>query len=209
MASVTQMTGVRQLPGIRWLSGCSVIARIVGAALIGVPFAHVAHADTLEITFPPGWAVTVLPAPSLGGWTVAGGQRRRAVLSAEDGRPLAIIELTTLPWAVDRLPDLPVLMQGAEETAATGFRKAGLDDVCDAPIRLTMGERDALQTSCMIRHAGKSFLQQVLDEPVLRQALVVWKTPDAVRSLTYTAPPGVFENDIGFFEQTLASVRAE
>ena len=159
----------------------------------------VAHAETVRIAFPSGWVVTEMAPPLLDGKPVLG-NRRRAVLSAASGKPMAAIELTILPQTSDRSHQLTAVMQQTQQTAISVYRKASLDDICDTPASLRVAGKDGLRTACAIRRGEKL---------LLRQEFVVWITANDLLSLSYSAPIGPFAVNARLFEQTLGSVRLE
>ena len=156
-----------------------------------------ARAET-SITFPPGWTITELPAPEVAGRTLEGG-RRRAMLAGDNGRPAAVIELTTLPAHVERA-QLEQMVAIAEDTETVDYKKINLDNACTAPVKLTVAGEAALRADCTVQRSGTVLIQQVL---------VMWVSDSALSSLTYTAAPALYKLHMPEFDAAMASAHSK
>ncbi len=169
----------------------------MAAVLLALPIA--ARAESIMVAMPPGWTVTTLAAPSLDGSTVAG-SRRRAILPGPAGQPAAAIELIELPQDADLTAKLAATMQDALDQAASDFAEHKLENRCRRPEPARVAGQPALRADCTLWRG---------DQPLLRQAIVMFLTQRGLYSLSYSAAATGYDAYQVDFDRVLGSVRLE
>lgn len=172
---------------------------LVGAVAIAVGMPGLAYAEHVTLQTPAAWTVTTLDAPETDGHPVKGA-RHRAMLPGPNGRPLAAIEVTELPQTSNQTGRLEAFMQQAVTQAAADFVSNHLEERCEGARSIRVAEQPALRTNCTVRRG---------EQPLLRQAIVMFVTPAGLYSISYSAGMAGYEAYEPIFEQALHSAHIE
>lgn len=139
-------------------------------ALFALP---VAVADQPALVLPVGWQAQ--PAPS----DDARSQRQRAVKNDANGEPQMVLELTRSPLQAGHVVNLPSVLLQMRKTIQIDFIRSGFMSVCNSIRPATLGNLDAVESSCTITQNGV---------PVMKQTLVAAVSPQTAWSLSYAGP---------------------
>ncbi len=172
---------------------------LVGAVAIVLGMPVVARAEQVMLQTLSEWTVTTLDAPETDGHRIKG-TRHRAILPGPNGRPLAAIEVTGLPQDSNQAARLETFMQQAVTQAAAEFAGNHLEERCETARSIRVAEQAALRTDCTVRRG---------EQPVLRQAIIMFVTPASLYSISYSAGIAGYETYEPVFQQALRFAHIE
>ncbi len=138
-------------------------------ALLAVFALPAAFADQPSLVLPSGWQAQPVP-------TDERSQRQRAVKNNASGEPQMVLELTRSPLQPGHVVNLPSVLLQMRKTIQIDFIRNGFMSVCNSIRPSTLGNLDAVESTCTITQNGV---------PVMKQTLVAAVSPQTAWSLSY------------------------
>lgn len=151
-------------------------ALLISLGMLALPLAQAAD---LSIDWPADWQVQPLPPTPEGDTEDTGTLRQRAVKNDPAGEPQIVMELTRSPLQPGHVVNLPSVLLQMRKTVQIDFVRNGFMSVCNAIHPSTLGNLNAVESTCTVTRNGA---------PVMTQTLVAAASTQTAWSLSYAGP---------------------
>ena len=141
-------------------------------ALLALFVLPTAMADQPLLAWPAGWQAQPVPPDDRS-------QRQRGVKNDTNGEPQMVLELTRSPLQPGHVVNLPSVLLQMRKTIQVDFIRSGFMSACNSIRPTTLGNLDAVESTCTITQNGV---------PVMNQTLVAAVSPQTAWSLSYAGP---------------------
>ncbi|WP_299832541.1 DUF4946 domain-containing protein [Pseudomonas sp.] len=143
-----------------------------------------AFAGDAMVTWPTGWEVEPLPAPTAAQGQPSVQMRQRAVKNDQNGNPIMVMELTQTQLQAGHDVNVQSVLLEMRKSIQINFARDGFQSVCSKVHEGTLSALPSLETTCSITQNGGH---------VMTQTLVAAATKDTAWSLSYAGSADGYE----------------